>query len=197
LHVGAGYSYGRSLLTFGSGAGDATLFQQAASASIEWRATDDWTLSAALGGVLAGSFSIEGQTFSLRPGASIGFGASRPLLSPTNGRPFVLMTFGLSGALASIRDDSTGNTASLSSIDGRVGVVAGKAFGPVAPFAFARIFGGPVFTTVAGTSIVGGDQGHYQVGLGVAVSLGAGLDLFVEGAPLGERRIAGGLGIRL
>ena len=42
--------------------------------------------------------------------------------------------------------------------------------------------------------MTGTDVHHYQLGVGLAAGLPAHLSLYVEGAPLGERAISGGLG---
>jgi len=69
--------------------------------------------------------------------------------------------------------------------------------GRVTPYALGRVFGGPVYTRWDdGVRAQGTDLYKYQVGAGVALAL-APVDLFVEGAALGERSIAAGLGVRL
>ena len=53
----------------------------------------------------------------------------------------------------------------------------------------------PVFWHDQGVLRGGTDIYHYQVGAGIAVSLLQRFDAFIEGAPLGERRISAGLGV--
>jgi hypothetical protein len=132
----------------------------------------------------------------LRPGGALSVGAAYMFVPPTRTAPFVLGTLSFAAAIASTRDVVTSETIALRSFDARVGVVAGMVFGPVVPFVFARAFGGPVMWTYHGDTVAGGDRYHVQLGLGASAQLGKGLDLFVEGAPLGERRIAGGVGLR-
>ena len=56
-----------------------------------------------------------------------------------------------------------------------------------------RGFGGPVYWTYQGASVLGTDTHHYQVGAGLALLVGRRVDLFVEGVPLGEQAVAGGV----
>ena len=72
---------------------------------------------------------------------------------------------------------------------------AGKTVGPLAIYATARAFGGPIFYRYAGESVTGTDLYKYQVGGGLSIALPSRiLDAFVEGIALGERGVAAGLG---
>ena len=84
----------------------------------------------------------------------------------------------------------------MAGVAGRLAVVVGRTFLDVfSPYLAARVFGGPVFWTARGNGEVGTDWYHYQFALGFVVTLPAGLDVYAECAPLGERRCAGGAGV--
>jgi hypothetical protein len=82
--------------------------------------------------------------------------------------------------------------------DLRLGAIFGTTlWDAFSPYVLARVFGGPVFWRYAGQAVTGTDAYHYQLGAGFAVSLTRSLNLFAEGAPLGEQAIAAGLSFGL
>jgi len=82
------------------------------------------------------------------------------------------------------------------STDVRLGVTAGKTIrGIMTPYLSARVFGGPIFWRYGGQSVTATDAYHYQVGGGFSLGLGR-FDLHLEVAPLGERDLAAGAGVR-
>ncbi len=99
-------------------------------------------------------------------------------------RPFVQLAGSLSVSTT---------TESLTSIDGRVGAIVGKSFGPVVPYAAVRAFGGPVFWD----GDAGGDRYHVSIGAGLTVRLPAHLGVFVEVMPLGEQAASAGVTAQL
>ena len=69
-------------------------------------------------------------------------------------------------------------------------------FGTFTPYALARAFGGPaIYRWDDGARVTGTDLYKYQLGAGAGLRLGP-VDFFVEGAALGERALAFGIGIR-
>jgi hypothetical protein len=114
--------------------------------------------------------------------------------------PFVLLTASLGGALAWTTPSGSGQAGGSQAFwafDGRLGVAAGKTIAHVVtPYLLARAFGLPIVWREQGASTVGTDAYHYQLGAGVVVRMGA-FDLEVEGVPLGEKAIVGGVGYAL
>jgi len=111
--------------------------------------------------------------------------------------PFVLVNGSIGFAAARTREQDVVDapTASLTSVDVRVGAVVGWTIAQVlSPYLAARAFGGPVRWTLAGQSVSGGDRYHYQIGAGLAVRFGERIDAYMEAAPLGEKRASVGFG---
>jgi len=165
------------------GAGGADLVQAATVASIDVQPLDALTLTASGGASLGGSLRYLGDAYDLGPGWIAGVGVSYRLL----GRgvlPFVAPSFSYSIARSSISGPAQPETA-FEARDWRAGLVVGKAFGTVAPFVFARYFGGGSEFALAGH---GSDHYRYHAGAGAALALSDRFDALVEIAALGERR---------
>ena len=165
------------------------------TAALDVRLSDRFTVQGALGAVLGGSLTLGDDRHEVRPGFLASVGAAYRAVDDRGAVPFVLLGASLSFARASTRADSDGATASLSSSDARVSVTIGKTFFELlTPFVVARAFGGPVMWSVRGRDVTGGDRYHYQLGGGLAAHVGA-FDAYVEGVPLGEKRLSAGLGV--
>jgi hypothetical protein len=162
------------------------LRQTALSASLEYRLSRRWTLSASGGWMPRGTTALEdGTSVRLSRGVVGSVGASWLALEPEGPRPFVM----LSGSLAFSRIHSDVST--WFSGDVRLGVAAGYTFFErLSPYLTARAFGGPVLWN----ELTGTDLYHYQLGVGVVLGLPSGFDLLVEGVPLGEQRVTAGVG---
>jgi hypothetical protein len=163
------------------------LRQTALSATLEYRLSHRWTLSASGGWVPWGTIELEdGTSVRLSRGVVGSLGVSWLALEAEGARPFVM----LSGSLAFSRIYSAPSL--WFSQDLRLGVSAGYTFFErLSPYATARVFGGPV----SWNGLTGSDLYHYQLGAGVAVGLPAGFDLLVEAVPLGEQRVTAGVGL--
>jgi hypothetical protein len=145
-----------------------------------------WSVTA---GALAGG-TIEGRD--LGAGATVSGSLSWLPVYERPRRPFVAFSASLGTSLArAIADD--GALHWWSPWDLRGGVMVGKTFGPVVPYAAARVFGGPVFWHRAGGGVIGGDRRHVTVGAGMTVRLPDRIDLTIEVMPLGEHSAAGAL----
>ena len=64
----------------------------------------------------------------------------------------------------------------------------------MSPYAAARVFGGPILWSEGDEHRLGTDRYHVQIAGGVSLRLGP-VDVFAEGAPLGERSLSAGLGV--
>jgi hypothetical protein len=173
---------------------EASFSKQAATASIERRVGDRWTLGAALGSTLVGSLRPPGASFDVSPGPLLTLTGSFRVLDEGKVAPFVLFTASLGSGVSWTTPSGGGPSQSFWAFDGRVGVAAGKTIAHVVtPYLLARAFGLPVLWRYQGASTVGNDAYHYQLGLGGVVRIGS-FDLGVEGVPLGERAIVVGGG---
>lgn len=102
-------------------------------------------------------------------------------------RPFIAVSGSLGTAyVRAVGDDMQRHWWWASDL--RAGVMVGKTlWDRIVPYAAVRAFGGPVFWTLAGDDVVGGDQYHVTVGAGLVVRLPRDADLALEVMPLGER----------
>lgn len=162
-----------------------SLQQMALSASLEYRLSKAWTISASAGGLWAGRLVEGGVALGLGPGGVASVAASWMALEQAGARPFVM---GAGSLAASVAQSEAGLWVSA---DARVAVMAGYTLADtVSPYLVARAFGGPIFWR----GQVGTDRYHYQLGAGVAVGLPGGFDASAELVPLGEQRVTVGVG---
>jgi hypothetical protein len=141
--------------------------------SLTYGLSERVTLQAGAGATLGGHLLMADGAHEFAPGATAELGAKTTLQQ---------------------REGDAGYEAT----DLRAGVAFGTTlFDAVRPYALARVFGGPVFWRYQGARVTGTDVSHYQLGAGLAVEIARRLDLFVEGAPLGERAIAFGSALAL
>lgn len=108
--------------------------------------------------------------------------------------PFVALAASVSGAM--VRADADDERAhSWWAFDARAGATVGKTLGGRwVPYASVRGFGGPVYWTLMGDGVSGGDRYHVTLGGGLIVRLGR-VDVTAEAMPLGEQSFA--LGVSL
>jgi hypothetical protein len=159
----------------------ASLREEAVAVSLDRKVSTRGTLQFAVGAVTYAH--IDGVTIDKGGLASIAY--SHRFVDESERSPFVMGTF---SATVSYAPD-------LFAGDGRLGVAVGKTLARTfAPFAVARVFGGPVRWKQEGEVRTGGDSHHYQIGLGALFIAGRGVDASLEVAPLGERRLSAGLG---
>lgn len=206
-HLGSSYAFSSTGLVFD---GDRRFVQErhASLVTLEVRRTRRTTLVVGAGGFLGGHLRAEpvggeviapveegaepvaGSVYSFEPGVVAVAGGSWRALEGGRSDPFLLLTGQLSYAWA------RNQGASYQAVDVRVGaVLATTLWRTFTPYALARAFGGPVFWRYAGQAISGTDTHHYQLGAGLAVLIRRRVDLFVEGAPLGEQGLAAGAGL--
>lgn len=151
-----------------------------------------WQVRAVAGGQWGGTFELGGSNFRLDPGWVAGVSAGRNLLAQQGGRPYV----GGSAALAVASSTGPGGKR-LTASDLRVGCDVGWLLANRLDLhAVGRLFGGPVFWRSGGTTEIGGDRWHVQLGLGAGVHLGAGLAVFAEAVPLGQTGASAGVAAR-
>jgi hypothetical protein len=196
FRVGVDGGGARTTIRFADGPA-ADLQQASVMARLEWLARPRLTVFAGAGSVLGGTVRADGADHQLRPGWLASAGVAWLAVAEAGRRPFVSASVMLGYLAAHTRLDDASSPVPWRAADARVGVTAGKTFGPARPYLVGRAFGGPVsWRAAGGQSITGGDSHHYQLGAGVALALPAYFDLSVEVAPLGEQGLAGGIGYR-
>lgn len=165
------------------------------TASADYLVSPTSTVGAGLGAGLGGLIKVGAQRFKVQPGFEVTFSYSRRILDGRHGMPFMLFSVAGGGSGATTRQEGATATAGLYAFDVRGGLTVGKTFwNTLSPYAAARVFGGPVFWSYGGKSVLGGDQYHFQVGLGMVTALKRGFDVFVEGIGAGERALTLGVG---
>jgi hypothetical protein len=167
----------------------------AALAVVAYLPTPRLVLQAGAGVAVDGSLSLPDGKYDFSPGpiGSIGL----DWRAWREGPWFALLTSALSVSFA--RTQLAGSaSASYAAMDLRLGGQLGVELAKVLhPYVLARVFGGPVFWHHAGEAVTGTDTHHFQLGAGLAVSLGPSWNAFAEGVPLGERALSVGVGVAL
>lgn len=180
---------------------DADLERVLVVASTDVFASDTLTVQIAAGGLVAGELrGDDGIDRAMGPGWLVSGGTTWRLLDGVVGaEPFLLLSLSFGATGTRTRADPPDVAKPLRGdylgIDARFGAAVGKTFGGVfSPYAAARAFGGPVLWWEDDEHRIGTDRYHVQIAAGAAVLLGP-ADFFVEGSPLGERGVTGGVGV--
>jgi len=196
---GVAFGWSRSDLIFDGI--DAEVERAAVVASTDFFVRDGMTAQIAAGALLDGSLEgSDGVVRSMGPGWMLAGGTTWRVLDGLVGAaPYLLLslTFGASGTrtVADPPESVSALRGDYVALDARFGATVGKTFGDlVSPYLSARAFGGPVIWDEGDTTRLGTDRYHVQIAGGAALLLGP-VDLFVEGAPLGEQAISAGVGV--
>jgi hypothetical protein len=177
---------------------DTDIREAATTVTLDANVAERVTLQGGLGAVLAGRLDVDGTRHDVLPGWIVTGAVAYRVYDGDGAAPFVLLSASLGFASARTRQQDVVDppTATLTSVDFRVGVAVGWTIaGSLSPYLAARAFGGPVSWTLAGQTVSGGDRYHYQVGAGLAVRFARRLDAYIEAAPLGEKRASLGVGV--
>ncbi|MBK9034525.1 MAG: hypothetical protein IPL61_25210 [Myxococcales bacterium] len=173
---------------------DFDLDQQAVMVSVGQVRPSQLSLRASIGAVLDGTIAGAGRTHDLGPGVVGAIAAARPW---TWGPWFVHGTLSVGASRVTTTEVMAGApTEGLVAVDARIGVSAGRRFGPVMPYVLARGFGGPVLWTVDGAGVTGTDAYHVQLGAGASVTIGDAWSVMVDVSALGERAASVGVAWR-
>lgn len=180
---------------------DADLERLLLVASTDVFATETLTVQVGAGGLVAGELrGDDGLDREVGPGWIVSGGTTWRVLDGVDGpAPWLLLSLSFGGTGTRTRADPPEVPRPLRgdylAFDVRFGAAVGKTFGGVvSPYAAARAFGGPVIWSEGADDRTGTDRYHVQIAAGAAMVLGP-VDLFVEGAPLGEQGVTGGLGV--
>lgn len=166
-----------------------------ATATVGYHPGPRYGISFGIGAVIDGEIDsgINGPG-EIGPGVIASASATYLALFEKPRRPFLLFTGSASVSMATAESDD-GVSKDLTASDLRVGVMVGKSFGRVVPYAAARLFGGPVFWTIRGNDVTGTDDHRYTVGGGASLRIATQVNGFVELMPLGE--MSGSAGVSL
>jgi hypothetical protein len=177
------------------GAAHVGLRQWSALASASRRLTPSLSLQVGAGALLGGWLEDGAGRHDLAPGAVALAGLTWLVLPPRGGGPFVALATALSLAAASTEAGPAGPGAPYRAADLSLAASVGWPLaGWLAPYAAAKVFGGPVTWEQGGAAVTGTDLHHYQVALGLAAALPGRFDLLVEWAPLGARAVTAAVG---
>ena len=189
--VAVAYSYARTVLGF-SGGTRAVFARHAVVVTGETPLGARGVAQLGAGGIADGSLDTD-EAHAMGPGWLM-FGAYAYRLVDERGAwPFLIGSVS-AGVSAARTASATGESARFTAYDLRLGVTAGKTFGPLTPYVAGRLFAGPVLWTQHGQSLTGSDKFHYQPAVGAVLSLRP-LDVYAEWAFAGERGVTAGLGL--
>lgn len=197
FRVGASTGAAGASLLF-NGEVRAAMVRTAVSVSFDYRLNATTTLSFGAGAGRGGSLEAGGSHYAIAPGWLATASYARRLVDGSGSLPFVILglSFGASGASTRPSATPEAESALLYAFDFRGGLTVGKTFFKIlSPYAAARLFGGPVLWRFRGEIALGTDVNHYQLAAGLVTALPRGVDVFVEGAPLGERSVSLGGGV--
>jgi hypothetical protein len=194
--VGAGYAFTSTTIRL-SGDLHADEQRSGAVATLDYRPSARVTLQGGLGAVAGGVLVLGTARHAFDPGVAAVAGGSWRIVDADGATPFVLLGAQLAFTASTTHEHGAPAPPAIGyeALDVRLGATAGYPLARgVSLYALARTFGGPIFWRVQGDAVTGTDLYHYQLGAGAAVVVARRLDLYVEGAPLGERAITGGAG---
>jgi hypothetical protein len=198
LHAGLAYGVMGAVIALAGGP-TGTVERRAVSASLDIQLAPAHSLAIGAGAGLGGLVEMEGRRFDLRPGAHLSATWTFRLLDGRGKLPFLLGSLTVGGSFArsveQVRGARAPETSTWLAFDARLGLTVGKTFFEVlSPYAAVRAVGGPVVWHYRGDLVAGSDPRHVQAALGLVTALPGGVDLYVEGAPLGERAVTIGGG---
>ena len=148
------------------------------------------TMELGLGAMLGGHLDMPDGRHEFSPGPAAFVGTAWRVIDD---REFLILNSVLS---FSANRTELGSQASepYEAFDLRLGAVLGiTLFDALSSYVPLRVFGGPIYWHHGGQSVTGTDAYHYQVGLGIVLHIQQRLHFFVEGIPVGEKALAGGL----
>ncbi|MBW2525199.1 MAG: hypothetical protein JRI23_13530 [Deltaproteobacteria bacterium] len=173
---------------------EAKLRRRGITASLERRLGERWAVQVGGGASLGGDVTISGERYDFAPGWLASLGGTFRILEGEGLEPFLLA--GLTAAVSSTQAERPGEEAMFTAVDARGSITVGKLFwGGIAPYALARVFGGPVFWERGGEEITGSDDHHFQLGAGLLATAAGRVSAFAEIVPLGERSASFGASV--
>lgn len=194
IHLSLSWSYTSTTLTFGEGR-RADLERHAVFAGTELALGSGLSFRFGAGGILGGRIDPHRARADFGPGATAFAGATKSLVDERGAIPFVQLGGVFSFSRVGTRGPGPNEAPTFTALDVRAALTAGKTLGPLAVYATARVFGGPIFFRYRDEPVTGTDLYKYQLGGGLSVALPSRLlDAFVEGIAAGERGLSAGIG---
>lgn len=192
MRVGASVALTDTTILFGEGR-RAGMTRTAVFGSFAMPVAPRLSFEASLGGFASGELRTPVRAVGLGPGLVTALGLTVRAVEGRGAAPLVVVSGTFSSSF--VRGEEARH---VEAYDLRATVMVGKTIAEVVtPYVLGRGFGGPIwFRWDDGERVQGTDLYKYQLGAGVSVATRY-VDLFVEGAPLGERTFAAGLGVRL
>jgi hypothetical protein len=188
FQLAAALSRNWSYLHFSDGS-EPVLSQQAATGTFSYFFKNGWSIALSGGAVFAGRIHNSGHDLAFGPGFLVSARVAWKWLEQRGPVPFIMTSLTATFARSRI-EDSSGH---VWGTDFRLGFTFGYTlFDVLSLYISPRVFGGPVFIDDA-TTLRGRDRFFFQVGLGAAFLLPAGLTLFFDGSPGAEQSLSGGL----
>lgn len=194
IHLSLSWAFTSTTILFGDGK-RADLERHTVFAGTEVPLPGGAAIRFGAGGIVGGRISPHHDRADFGPGVSGYVGAAKSLVDERGWVPFVQLGGTFAVSRVATRGPGPNEAPSFTAFDVRAAATAGKTLGPLAIYATARVFGGPIFFRYRDESVTGTDLYKYQLGGGLSVALPSRvLDAFVEGIALGERGVAAGLG---
>ena len=209
--IGVSYGYTSTILFFSDDLRAPTV-RHAVMASFEHPMPKHWTLELGAGSLLGGYLDTDVGRATFSPGVLAGVSLSHLIIQPTGSssssrpafggsgyaRPFVLISFALAGVWAQTHLDSV--TSVYVAFDISAAIAAGASIKiarhAITPFIAGRLFGGPVFWTHEGSTVLGTDAYKYSLGPGLALSFEhARVGLTFGASVLGEKNLRAGVSV--
>jgi hypothetical protein len=189
IQVSAMYGFFRSYLSL-TNKTRPVLTQHNAIADFSWHFTNQASIGISAGSVIGGDFSYGDSTIALHAGPILSVEGSKILLKENRLIPFIASAMAISGSWTGTAAPGT----SFLATDARISLVAGYTIKDrLQIYLSPKLFGGPFFRLTNGKAIRGNDRYFFQTGMGMALMLPKGYMLFVNGSPLGEQALGGGL----
>jgi hypothetical protein len=167
-------------------------------AEVSYAPTSRVSIGVGLGAGIGGRLLAPDGAHDFTPGVVSTVSASYRFVEGATpvGRGFVVGSALISFTGTGTQVGDSGPTTAYDALDFRVGVAAGFTWLRVlSAYGVVRGFGGPVLWTYQGSTELGTDTHHYQVGGGLAVLVARRIDLFAEGVPLGEQAVSAGASV--
>ncbi|MBN1757873.1 MAG: hypothetical protein JW863_06120 [Chitinispirillaceae bacterium] len=182
----------RSYLKFTDGALP-VLTQKTVSAELAWHFISRRSFGIGAGTVLGGTFSDHDISLFLKYGPVVSFRYSRILMTEYFPIPFIVA--GVSGSFSwTAAEETHAGRNSFFASDVRLSVTSGYTFwNRLQVYLSPKVFGGPVIRVTDSNRVRGSDRYFFQAGMGMTVILPGEIMIFVNGSPLGEQVLGGGL----
>lgn len=186
------YNWFQSGLKFTDGT-SAVLTQRTAGADLAWHFVSRRSFGISAGSVLGGRFSHRDTSITLKYGPVVSFKFSRILMTEYSYIPFIVA--GVSGSFSwTAAEEKGAGSNSFVASDLRLSFTVGYTLWErLQVYLLPKAFGGPIIHFAGGNAVRGSDRYFFQAGMGLTVVLPGEFMLFINGSPLGERALGGGV----